>query len=197
MSGVKWHWQEIVHNGPTESVPFKPVSDGLVTSRTLADGRPIPILLIDCSSRPDIEDLISSHDYIASDDVKIQWGRSSKNTDVVVLVLSFERPSNCTAVIEFDIVKHGGTVDQIMRCEAVFLQSAKEGERVVSTLDKPKMVVEVPSKQTLAQWNAVLFKVLESDGIKKGMSKKQAKEHSRGVIREWRKFGEQRFNRQP
>jgi hypothetical protein len=197
MSGTNRHWQEIVHDGSIESATLELLSDGLVTNRTLADGRAIPILLIDCSSRPDIEDLIRSHEHIATDDVKIQWGKSSKNTDSVVLVLSFERPSSCTAVIEFDILKHGGTVDQIMRCEVVFLQSAEEGQRVASTLDKPKMVVEVPSKQALAAWNAHLFKVLESEGIKKGMGKKEAKEHSRGVIREWREFGEQRFNRQP
>jgi len=197
MSGAKRHWPEIVHSGSIESATLELLSDGLVTNRTLADGRAIPILLIDCSLRPDIEDLIRSNEHITSDDVKIQWGKPSKNSDAVVLVLSFERPRKCTAVIEFDTVKHGGTVDQIMRCEVVFLQSAEEGQRVASTLDKPKMVVEVSSKQALAAWNAHLFKALESDGIKKGMSKKEAKEHSRGVIKEWREFGEQRFKGKP
>jgi len=197
MSGTKRHWPEIVHSGSIESATLELLSDGLVTNRTLADGRAIPILLIDCSLRPDIEDLITSNEHITSDDVKIQWGKPSKSSDAVVLVLSFKRPSNCTAVIEFDTVKHGGTVDQIMRCEVVFFQSAEEGQRVASTLDKPKMVVEVPSKQALAAWNAHLFKALEADGIKKGMSKKEAKEHSRGVIKEWREFGEQRFKGKP
>ena len=79
MSGTKRHWPEIVHSGSIESATLELLSDGLMTNRTLADGRAIPILLIDCSLRPDIEDLIRSNEHITSDDVKIQWGKPSKN----------------------------------------------------------------------------------------------------------------------
>lgn len=78
----------------------------------------------------------------------------------------------------------------------LFFKCAREGERFLNTLDKEKIVVEAPSKHVMPLWNEELFKALESDGKRKGMSKKQAKEYASGVIREWRKFGDQRKKEQ-
>ena len=99
--------------------------------------------------------------------------------------------------MEFDILRQGGIVDQIMRCEALIIQNAKEGDRFISTFDREKIVVEVPSKSSWPEWNKELFKALETDGRKKGMNKKQAKEYASGVIREWRMFSDMRVKEKP
>jgi len=193
MAEAKRHWGKITFNDAIERVPLKIVSDALVSNRKLADGRLVPVLLVDCSSRTDIKDLIKAHAYVAPGDVKIQWGKRYRTSNTYMLILSFEKPSKCKAVLEFDILKQGGVVDQIMRSEAFILQCAEEGERFVTTIDREKIIVEVPSKQAWSLWNEELFKALESDAKSKGMSKKQAKEYASGVIKEWRKFGDQRM----
>ncbi len=192
MAEAKWHWETITFDDTVERIPLKIVSDALVATGKLADGRLLPVLLVDCSARTDVEDLIKVHAHITSGDVKTQWGKSSKTSKTIKLILSFEKPSKCKVVLEFDILKQGGVVDQIMRSEALILQCAKEGERFIGTLDREKIIVEVPSKQAWPLWNEELFKALENDAKSKGMSKKQAKGYASGVIKEWRNFGDQR-----
>lgn len=192
MTEAKRHWVKITFDDVIERVPLKIVSDAFVCNSKLADGRLVPVLLVDCSSRTDIKDLIKVHAYIQPGDVKTQWGKLFKTSKTFNLILSFEKPSKCKAVLDFDILKQGGLVDQIMRCEAFILQCAGEGERFLNTLDKENIVVEVPSKQVMPLWNEELFKALETDEKRKGMNKKQAREYSSKVIEEWRVFGDKR-----
>lgn len=192
MSKAKWHSETITFGHPIESVPLRIVSDGAMANAAVADGRLIPVLLVDTSSRPDIENFIKVHKYIAPGDAKSRWAKLSKKQNTVNLILFFERPSKCIAVLEFDILKFGGIVDQIVLNEALYLRWAKEGERFLSTFDRETILVEVPSKHFQPEWNKMLFKALETDGRRQGMSRKQAKEYSSGVIKEWREFGEMR-----
>ena len=196
MTEAKWHWVKITFDDVIERLPMKIVADALVSNSKLADGRLVPVILVDCSSRTDIKDLITVHAHIEPGDVKTQWGKPFKTSKTIMLILSFKKPSKCNAVLEFDILKQGGLVDRIMYCEAFILQCGEEGERFLNTLDREKIVVEVPSKQVMPLWNEELFEALESDGKRKGMSKKQAKEYASGVIREWRKLGDQRTKEQ-
>lgn len=122
MTEAKWHWGKITFDDVIERVPLKIVTDALVSNSKLADGRLVPVLLVDCSSRTDIKDLIKVHAHIEPGDVKTQWGKSFKTSKTIKLILSFEKPSKCKAVLEFDILKQGGLVDQIIRCEAFILQ---------------------------------------------------------------------------
>jgi len=193
MAKKKWHWETITYENSTECISLEIVSDALVATGRIADGRLLPVLLVDCSSRTDVEDLIKVHANIAPGDVKIMWGKSSKTSKTIKLILSFERPSKCKAVLDFDILRQGGIVDQIMRCEAFILQCGKKGERFISTIDREKIVVEVPSRDALVLWNEELYKALEADGRRMGMDKKQAKEYSSGVIKRWRELGDHRM----
>lgn len=191
MKNVKWG--RVSFNNDIEIVPLKIVSNALVSNRKLADGRLLPVILVDCSSRSDIKDLIKAHKYIGPGDVKTQWGKRYKTSNKLMLILSFQKPSRSKAVLEFDILKQGGLVDQIMRSEAFILQHSEEGERFANTLNREKIVVEIPSKSALTIWNEELFKALETDAKSKGMSKKQAREYANRVINEWRKFCDQRM----
>jgi hypothetical protein len=192
MTKAKWHWETINFEDTAERIPLRIVSDAFVATGKLADGRLLPVLLVDCCDRPDIEDLVKAHAHVTPGDVKTIWGKSSKTSKTIRLILSFEKPSKCVAVLEFDILKQGGMVDRIMRCEAFILQCGKEGERFITTLEKEGIIVEVPSKEAWPLWNEELFKALESDAKGKGLNKKQAKEYASGVIKEWREFGDQR-----
>jgi len=192
MPEAKWHWKEIIYDDPIEAIPLQIITEGAVATTTLADGRLLPVLLLDCSSRADVEDLMKAHRYVTPGDAKVNWGKSSKKADKIKMILFFEKPSKCTAVLEFDILKQGGIVDQIMRCEAVILQCAKEGDKLISTLDSEKLIVEVPSRQAWAIWNEELFRALEKDGRRKGMSKKETKKYAGKVITGWRDFTDHR-----
>jgi hypothetical protein len=73
------HWEKITFNDPSEKVPIRVISDAFIANMKLADGRLLPVLLLDCSSRTDIEDLIKAHTHISTPgDVKTRWGKFSK-----------------------------------------------------------------------------------------------------------------------
>ena len=193
---AKEKWGTIFFDNAIERAPLKIITDAAIANSKLADGRLVPVLLVDCSSRTDIINLIKAHAYIAPGDAKTQWGKRSERSKTYMLILSFEKPSKCKAVLEFDILKQGGVVDQIMRSEALILQCAEEGERFITTLDREKIMVEVPSKTAWSLWNEELFKALEADARRRGMNKKQAKEYSSAVINSWRELGDQRMKKQ-
>lgn len=167
---------------------IKIVADGAFATASIADGRLIPVLILDTSSRPDIEDLIKAHRDFSPGDAKSMWSQNIKGTEKVWLVISFERPSACRAILEFNIVKDGGTVDQIINSEALYLQSGKEGQRLSTTLGKEgvRILVEVPSSHFKPEWNERLYNTLVSEGRRKSLSKALAKEYASGVIEDWR-----------
>ncbi len=166
----------------------KVVSDGIIATVNVADGRSIPVLIIDTSSRPDLEDLIKAHCQITPGDSRSLWSQNMKGTEKVWLVITFERPSSCRAVFEFDTFKNGGIVDHIINSEAVYIQSSKEGERLSDTLDKEgiRILIEIPSEHFKAEWNEKMYDALVNDGKKKGLKKALAKEYASDVIKEWR-----------
>ncbi|MFC1874808.1 hypothetical protein ACFLY3_01450 [Chloroflexota bacterium] len=190
MSEAKKHWERITFSDSGECIPLKIVSDALVSTSKLADGKLLPAILVDCSSRSDVKDLIKAHRYITPGDVNTQWGKWHQSDKTFILILSFKKPSKCKVVLEFDILKQGGLVDQIMRKEAFILQCAIQEERFMTTMDREKIIIEIPSKSTWSLWNEELFNALYNDAKSEGMSKKQAKEFAGGVIQEWRKFGD-------
>lgn len=188
MTKNKWHHEQITFVNSVEGIPLKLISDAAVATRTIADGRLIPVLLIDTSSRPDIENLIKAHKYFGPGDAKSSWGKLSTKQNTINLILRFEKPVKCTLIFEFDILEYGGIIDQIVHNKVLCIQCAKEGERFLRTFEREKVLIEVPSSDFEQEWEMMLNRTLECDGKRKGLNKKQAQEYSNNVIKSWREI---------
>ena len=93
---------------PVEADPVPVVADGSIATVAVGDGRMIPLLILDTSKRPDIEDMVKVHHHMGSQgDVTSVWGRPDRffDTGTVRLLLTFERPSRCQVLLQFDIKK--------------------------------------------------------------------------------------------
>lgn len=190
----KLHKKEILlnHKAEAESVPI--VSDAGVATQGTADGRIIPVIILDTSLRPDIDDMVKAHKLIDAGDAKSVWSVPSRlNINKITLVLTFIKPSRCVILIQFDIVKQGGVVDQIIQAQGVYIQPGKKGDRLSSTIDNDRILVEVPSKHFRKEWDKILHKALVKDFKKKGLSRNDAKNASNSFIKEWRELGAKRF----
>jgi hypothetical protein len=190
----KWQKKEILISNKAEGEPVPIVSDAAVATQGTADGRIIPVLILDTSLRPDIEDMIKAHKHVSAGDAKSAWSVPSKfNINKISLILTIIKPSRCVILIEFNIVRQGGVVDQIIQAQGVYIQPGKKGDRLSTTMDHDRILVEVPSKHFRREWDKIFYKALVKDFKGKGLSKSDAKIASNGFVKEWREFGSKRI----
>jgi hypothetical protein len=184
---------EIPTKNPWEARPATIISDAAVATVNVGEGRLIPLVIIDSSERPDIEELVRVHEYLPPGDVTVQWGHMENTPEWIALFLRFVRPVEVLLVLNFNIVKQGGIVDQILLSRALYLQSGRAGDRFRNTIDAKRILIDVPETGFGKTWNGLLFKRLVKDFRQRGLPKYQAKEAARGLIEEWRKFGRSRL----
>lgn len=177
-----------------EKHPVPIVSDAAVATRGLADGRLIPLLILDTSARPDIEDMIRSHRHAGPGDVRSAWAKPSRfDWRTLRLVLSATKPSRCVILIDFDVVRRDGVVDQIVNAQGLYLQTGRPGDRLVTTQDRERILIEVPSREFRGEWSRIFRKALLKDFMRRGLSRGKARAATEAFLRDWRKFGSVRM----
>jgi len=72
---MKEKYLEIPVRHPRESRPVRIVADAALSTRGRHGGRMLPLLLLDTSDRPDIDEYIRVHASFGLGDVKAQWGK--------------------------------------------------------------------------------------------------------------------------
>jgi hypothetical protein len=181
-----------LHN-ERERIPVAIVADAAMAAAPIGDGRLIPVLIIDTSDRPDLDELIRVHEYLPPGDVEIQWGELPGSSGRIGLVLSFKRPIETVAVLEFDIVKQGILVDQILTARVLYLQAGRRGDRFITTLDARRIFVEVPDTGVWKYWDKLLHKHLAKYMKTHGTTRQQAKQAAAQAIEDMRTVGQFRM----
>lgn len=187
---TKWNRAEIHIRHDAEKLPIPIISDAAVATRGTADGRMIPVLIMDTTHRPDVEDMIRAHRYIPNGDVQSSWSKCSRFIDSKIrLILESIAPSRCVLIFEFDIARKGGVVDQIIQAQGVYIQPGREGDRLINTINHDRILVEVPSRVFRKQWDKMLYKAMVKRFKRDGLSRTDAKIATENFIKDWRKFG--------
>jgi len=175
---------------PYEARPVRIVADAAVSSRGVLGGRLVPLLILDTSDRPDIEELIRVHQTSKNPgDVKIQWARLQGHEDSVALFVTFIRPSEATIVLEFEIVKQGILVEQALIGRAIYIQAGREGDRLIEDPNRPKVLFEIGDTGFTKDWDSMCHKHLARYFRSKGLGRAEAKRAARATIVERRKIG--------
>lgn len=150
------------------------VKDGAIGHPEIQGGRIIPVLIVDCSSHRQLEDLIHAHEHMPPGDVVVSWGWKLLSRKTVFLTFRFSRPMETVACVAFDVATQSGIVEWIVNARAVYLQPLSSGPVVSAGMDKPKILVEVPATATFPIWKDLHRKVLEKQFQKRGFSRVQA-----------------------
>jgi hypothetical protein len=182
---------------PAEADPVPIAADAGIATVAVGDGRMIPLLILDTSERPDIDDMVKAHHHMKGQgDVKAGWGRPDTffDTGVVSLILTFEKPSHCVILLRFDIGKYGGLVDQIIRSQGLYIQPGRPGDRLSTTFDNPRILAEVPSREFQPEWDRMLRKAMRKRIQREhGLSRSEAKLATEKFIDEWRNLSSKRI----
>lgn len=115
-------------------------------------------------------------------DVKSGWGRLSKSKKFISLILVFERPSQTTVILEFDIVKQGILIESILTAQSLYLQPGHPGDRLSTTLHNSKIIAEIPDMGFREEWKKMFPNELEAYFRKKGLNRKSSREAAKNAI---------------
>ena len=177
-----------------EKRPVPIVADAAMASGLIGDGRLIPLVILDTSTRPDIDAMILAHDRFGPGDMGSIWCKSGLfDRDHIRLVLEPLKPVRCVIILEFDLPKQAGLVDQIVHTQALYLQAGRPGDRLSSTFDHPRIVTEIPCTDFLGRWNSIMRNALARDFRKRGLPKRRALSAAEDVMRQGRELGSIRF----
>lgn len=194
----RWNRQAIPITNALEKIPVPIVGDASVASHAIGEGRMIPLLIIDTSHRPDIETMALAHKNSVPGDVMSAWSVPSRfDTSHVSLVLVQTKPSQCVILLEFNVAEQGEIVDQIIQAQGVYLQPGRPGDRLGNTLNKEKILVEVPSKNFMGEWDGIFRKQLRKKFRSEGLTRQQAKHSVEEFLKDWRRFGSLRMRQPP
>lgn len=87
------------------------VHDGAIATHDIGEGRMVPVLIVDCSDKIELRDLIYAHEESPPGDVTVTWAIPKQEKNQVLLLLEFSKPSVLEVLLQFDIEKQGGVVD--------------------------------------------------------------------------------------
>src|SRR6185437_6225125 len=180
---------EIKVQHPHEVHPVRIVADAAVSIRGFQGGRMLPVLLLDTSGRPDIEELIRIHETLGPGDVKAQWGQPEGHEGTVALFLTFIRPMEIFILLEFDIAQQGLLVTQILAGRGLYLtQARQEDDRLMKNIDRPEGIVEVPDMGFGKVWSDLFHKHPAKYFRNVGLSRADSHRGARSAIEELLKF---------
>ncbi|RJX75699.1 hypothetical protein DZ860_03210 [Vibrio sinensis] len=137
------------------------VADGAIANQFTADGRIIPVIILNTEKDRRLCDLASIHKDSAFGDVESRWALKRFSKKFVYLVLRFEKPVELEVVVKFDVYTQMSLIDGIIQSRAVYVQPGKNGDRVGNTIDVPKILVEIPTRTTFDDWESIMTKTIE------------------------------------
>lgn len=187
---MKRKWKEILLHHPREANPVRIVADAAISTGGLHGGRLLPVILLDTSERPDIAELIRLHESLGPGDVKVQWGGLKNHEGTVALFINFIRPVEAFMVLEFDIVRQGILVEQVLTAKGICIARAENTEdRLMKNFDRPKVIVEIGDTGYRETWDDLFYKHVVQKFRKRGLSRSDSRRAARIAIEELRKFG--------
>lgn len=154
---------------------YEPIADGALSIPFAADGRLIPVVILDTSSDTTLSDLIELHDDSCPGDVESFWGRKRFSKKNIFLTLNFQRPVEFQLIVKFDLSKSPLLIDCIIQSRAVYIQPGCPGARVSNDINAPKILVEIPTRTTFDEWDSILEEQIKKRLKKEGVSSKEIK----------------------
>ena len=157
------------------------VGDGAIANAKTADGRLIPVIILDTREKKQLEYLVKMHEQIDTGDVSSIWSITRFNHEQGNLVLFFKTPMEFKVAISLQSLKHSPIIEGIRISKAVYIQPGKPGDRVSDDINAPKILVEIPAKTTFEKWDEIfekmVIKKLKKEGLRGKNLKEAAREH--------------------
>lgn len=171
-------------------LPVRIIADGIIASRGVGGGRMVPLVIVDSTQRPEVNEIVRLHEHLPPGDATTQWGTRVRTRGKIALFLHFSRPMSINLLLEFGLPTQAGLVDQIITAKCLYLQPGSDGDRLAATLDSPRILIEMPSTGFENDWEQILHSSIAADLRQKGLPRRDSREAAKEFVQEWRKqFG--------
>jgi hypothetical protein len=174
-----------VQRFPSDRV-VRATSSAAIANVDTAGGRLIPVVMVDASGHPEITELIRAHEHTPAGDCVSQWATALGNSNQVRLRLKFERPVATEFLIEFELPKFGGAIDNILRARSMYLLEGALDSTFTSTEGRPRILIELPSTGFELAWQRIFRKSISNMFREEGQSRGASRMLADKFIVEWR-----------
>lgn len=161
------------------------VGDGAIATHATAEGRTIPVLILDCDRHKEFLNLIYLHENSLPGDVICTWCIKRFDSQTIFLMLEFERPSMVRIMFHFDLARQALLADGIVQSRGVYLQPKESGQRVSEGINQPKILVEVHPETTPPQLGFTFTKGDLQMYETSGSFSKSSKRCFEGILNAW------------
>ena len=146
---MKNKWK--IHRSPTTAITATVVETASLSSAGVANGRNIPVVILQSDSNQLIDKIIAAHSGIPNGICESQWG-ATLDKNKILLDLEFTTPQKIRIIIPFDVINHGLTINQIVYTQCMYLMTGTTRSKLSENLDKEKVLMEIPSKEFMRAW---------------------------------------------
>lgn len=160
------------------------ISDASITSLHIANGKNIPLIIVDTIAHPEIERAIIAHTSVQNGHISTIWGKSTDDR-FITLQFTLVDPVPIEFFVAFNVEKQGGLVDLIIHSQLLYIQPGKPRDRLSNTMDSPRLMIEVPSTHFLNEWKLIFQRVMTKHFRKMGLDRKDAKNAAIDFNKEW------------
>jgi hypothetical protein len=170
--------------------PAKIVADAAIARSGLVGGRLIPLVIVEGANHPELEEMVRLHEAtVKPGDVQVSWGQIDGHEDTVAVFLKFIRPLEFCLVLEFTIARQGILVDQALAARGLYIQVGKEGDRLGTDIDRPKVLIEIADTGFKPTWDQMFHKAISRDFRKEGVSRTESRRKAKAMIEMLRDTG--------
>jgi len=146
----------------------------------------MPVVMVDTSDRPDIDELIRVHRFTPPGDCSSRWATALDGGESVFLILKFARPLEADLTIEFNLERHSGLVDNILRARGLYLLHGLDDDTFTTTTENQRILVELPPTGFERTWEGVFRRHVAKIARREGASSSQARRAAADFIADWR-----------
>jgi hypothetical protein len=152
---------------------YQVVEDGAMSNAGLAEGRFIPVVVLNAPEGSELHDLIRIHQGLTGD-ADSTWSQPLTlfSPKTYHLEIHFTKPMDCIFAIEFDIKTQFVIIDGIMQSNGVWIQTGKPGDKVSQDLVN-KVLIEIPNNGMEIRWEKRLHSEVKDTVTRKGKSKRE------------------------
>ena len=150
---------------------------GAVAIESLTGNKKLPIIGLDLSNRPDIEEMLLIHGEMPPGDVFTQWAADHSSKKLLVLFFKFERPSRIGFYVPLYFHEHSWVIEGIIQTKAILLKSGHAEESTEEMIDglKESISVEIGGSADIpGDWEKWQLKAIQKHLIQNGLEKKEA-----------------------
>jgi|GEM_PF-2576761 hypothetical protein len=158
-----------------EQIPrLEVIHSASITAQSTANNKNVALLILDVSQYHHIYQIIEAHEHMKSATIQTTWGKTLDSEDIV-LRMHWLEPTEAQFDILLNIERHMTTIDLIIKSQLVYLQPGKYGDIVMTTLENPRVIVEVPSRTFAAQWEKIKKEKLQKKFKSKGLNRSEVR----------------------